>query len=341
MTAATRRLLLPPQLSAAAQAGPRPAAVLHRLAGESMGTRWTVKLAAAPRPLDRLRELLQAELDRVVAEMSHWQADSHLGRYNRAEAGSWQVLPDGFFTVMQQALLLAEDSDGAYDPTAGPLVDCWGFGPAVPRSTPPSAEEIAAALQHVGWQKLRLDVTQRRLLQPGGVQLDLSAIAKGYAVDRLAEVLESLGVAHYLVEVGGELRGQGCKPDGSPWWVQLEAPDEQGDAAALVLALDGLAVASSGDYRRYFECEGQRYAHTIDPRDGWPLRHALAAVSVVHASCLQADALSTALYVLGPELGLAYATRHGLAAHFVLRHREHGETHYEELSSPALKALLE
>lgn len=341
MTAATRRLLLPPQLSAAAQAGPGPGTVLHRLAGESMGTCWTVKLAAAPRPLDRLRELLQAELDRVVAEMSHWQADSHLGRYNRAEAGSWQVLPEGFFTVMQQALLLAEDSDGAYDPTAGPLVDCWGFGPVAARSTPPSAAEIAAALQHVGWQKLCLDVTQRRLLQPGGVQLDLSAIAKGYAVDRLAEVLESLGVAHYLVEVGGELRGQGCKPDGSPWWVQLETPDEQANAAALVLALDGLAVASSGDYRRYFECEGQRYAHTIDPRDGWPLRHALAAVSVVHSSCLQADALSTALYVLGPERGLAYATRHGLAAHFVLRHSEYGETRYEECSSPALQALLE
>lgn len=341
MTHAARRLLLPQRLSAAAQAGPVARALLHSLAGESMGTRWSVKLTAAPRPLNRLRELLQAELDRVVAEMSHWQADSHLGRYNLAEPGSWQLLPEGFFTVMQQALLLAEDSDGAYDPTAGPLVDCWGFGPAAPRSTPPSAAEIAAALQHVGWQQLRLDVTQRRLLQPGGVQLDLSAIAKGYAVDRLAEVLESLGVAHYLVEVGGELRGQGCKPDGSPWWVQLEAPDEQANAAPLVLALDGLAVASSGDYRRYFECEGQRYAHTIDPRDGWPLCHALAAVSVVHASCLQADALSTALYVLGPERGLAYATRHELAAHFVLRHSEHGETRYEELSSPALQALLE
>ena len=341
MTDAARRILLPPRLSAAARGGPEARAVLHSLSGESMGTRWTVKLATAPRPLDRLRALLQTELDRIVAEMSHWQADSELGCFNRATAGTWQTLPEGFFTVMQQALLIAEDSDGAYDPTAGPLVNCWGFGPAPRRSTPPSEAEIASALSSVGWQRLRLDVTQRRLLQPGGVQLDLSAIAKGYGVDRLAEVLMSLGVQHYLVEVGGELRGQGCKPDGSPWWVQIEAPDDLAGSAPLVLALDGLAVASSGDYRRYFEADGQRYAHTIDPRDGWPLRHALAAVSVVHASALQADALSTALYVLGPERGMDYAARHGLAAHFVLRHADAGRARYAERSSPALKALLE
>lgn len=341
MTDAARRLLLPPRLSAAALGGPEARAVLHSIAGESMGTRWTVKLAAAPRPLDRLRALLQAELDRIVAEMSHWQADSQLGCFNRAAAGTWQMLPEGFFTVMQQALLIAEDSDGAYDPTAGPLVDCWGFGPAPRRSAPPSPEQITTARAAVGWQRLRLDVTQRRLLQPGGVQLDLSAIAKGYGVDRLAEVLMSLGVRHYLVEVGGELRGQGCKPDGSPWWVQIEQPGEAQEAAPLVLALDGLAVASSGDYRRYFEADGQRYAHTIDPRDGWPLRHALAAVSVVHASALQADALSTALYVLGPERGMDYAIRHGLCAHFVLRHIDEGGVRYEECPSPALKALLE
>ncbi len=341
MTEAANRILIPQRLSAAAQAGAAPGAVLHSLSGESMGTRWTVKLSVPPRSLDALQLLLQAALDRVVAEMSSWQADSDLCRYNVAESGSWQQLPDGFFEVIQQALLVADDSAGAYDPTAGPLVDCWGFGPKPRRSAPPSAEEIAAARTQVGWQRVRLDVTQRRLLQPGGVQLDLSAIAKGYGVDQLARALSAQGLHHYLVEVGGELRGQGCKPDGSPWWVQLEAPDEQTDHAPIVLALDGLAVASSGDYRRYFESDGRRYAHTIDPRDGWPLRHALASVSVVHASCMRADALSTALFVLGPELGLDYATQHGLAAHFMLRSAGESGPIYEERWSPALEALLE
>lgn len=341
MIEAAKRILIPQQLSAAAQAGAAPDAVLHSLSGESMGTRWTVKLSAPPRALEALRALLQAELDRVVAEMSSWQADSDLCRYNAAEAGLWQPLPDGFFEVIQQALLVADDSAGAYDPTAGPLVDCWGFGPAARRSTPPSAQEIANAMAQVGWQRLRLDVTRRRLLQPGGAQLDLSAIAKGYGVDQLARALASQGLHHYLVEVGGELRGQGCKPDGSPWWVQLEAPDEQGQQAPIVLALDGLAVATSGDYRRYFESGGQRYAHTLDPRDGWPLRHALASVSVVHVSCMQADALSTALFVLGPELGLEHASQHGVAAHFVERRVGENGPIYEERWSPALKALLE
>ncbi|MDO9453823.1 MAG: FAD:protein FMN transferase [Stagnimonas sp.] len=341
MTEAAKRILIPQRLSAAAQAGAAPGAVLHSLSGESMGTRWTVKLSAPPRALEPLQRLVQAELDRVVAEMSSWQADSELCRYNAAEAGSWQQLPDGFFEVMQQALLVADDSAGAYDPTAGPLVDCWGFGPAPRRSTPPSSEEITNALAQVGWQRVRLDVTHRRLLQPGGAQLDLSAIAKGYGVDLLARALAAQGLHHYLVEVGGELRGQGCKPDGSPWWVQLEAPDAQAGHAPILLALDGLAVASSGDYRRYFESGGQRYAHTIDPRDGWPLRHELASVSVVHTSCMRADALSTALFVLGLEQGLQYASQHGLAAHFVERHAGESGPIYQERWSPALEALLE
>ena len=334
MTAAERRLLIPLRLSAAVETGPEPGARLLELAGESMGTRWSAKLAAADSPsLVELQVGLQGELDRVVAQMSPWLADSNLSRYNRAAAGEWLPLPADFATVMQEALAVAALSGGAYDPSAGALVDCWGFGPAPARTAPPTGAEISEARMSVGWQRLQLDGT--RLRQPGGCRLDLSAIAKGYAVDLLADWLQSRGLSHYLVEVGGELRGQGCKPDGSPWWVALESPDEAG--GDLWLALDGLAVASSGDYRRYFESDGRRYAHTLDPRSGHPAE-GLAAVSVVHARCMSADAWSTALTVLGWEPAQLLAVRHDLAAR-LLRRRADGS--FEEWLSPALQAMLE
>ncbi|MDP3856750.1 MAG: FAD:protein FMN transferase [Stagnimonas sp.] len=336
MSTAERRLLIPAQLSAAAAAGPEPGAQLLQLRGEGMGTRWTAKLSTArPPPLERLRQGLQGELDRVVTQMSPWLPDSDLSRYNRAAPGSWQLLPADFATVMAQALAVAAASDGAYDPSAGALVDCWGFGPAAPRSAPPSPDEISAALATVGWRRLRFE--HGRLLQPGGARLDLSAIAKGHGVDLLARWLQGQGIEHFLVEVGGELRGQGCKPDGSPWWVALEAPP--GCALAeLWLALDAVAVASSGDYRRYFESGGRRYSHTLDPRSGQPPASELAAVSVVHADCMAADAQSTALAVLGWEAGQDYARRQGLAARLL---RRGGRAGVEEWLSPALAALLE
>ena len=172
-------------------------------------------------------------------------------------------------------------------------------------------------------------------MQPGGVQLDLSAVAKGYGVDRLAFYLKSQGVQHYLVEVGGELRGAGLKPDGQPWWVVLEqVPGADGAEAAdeLVLALHGLSVATSGDYRRYFERDGRRYSHTIDPRNGVPIANDLASVTVVHPQCMAADAWSTALTVLGAEQGLRLAERLGLAARFVARSgAEHLSTHLRNM----------
>ncbi len=148
-----------------------------------------------------------------------------------------------------------------------------------------------------------------------------------------------MGLRHFLVEVGGELRGQGCKPDGQPWWVVLERPgdEEAGDDDEVLIALDGLAVATSGDYRRYFESSAQRYSHTLDPRSGWPIAHALASVSVIHAECMQADALSTALTVLGLEQGLAWAQQHGIAALFVTR-KDGG---FEQHVTPAFAAMLE
>jgi thiamine biosynthesis lipoprotein len=206
----------------------------------------------------------------------------------------------------------------------------------VPRGALPDAARLAHARAATGWRRLALDPVRRAAWQPGGLALDLSAIAKGFGVDRVARRLEALGLDSHLVEVGGELRGGGVKPDGQPWWVRLEHPAPDADAPQTLLALHGLCVATSGDYRRWFDHDGQRYSHTIDPRDGRPIRHGLASVTVIHAECMQADAWSTALGVLGPQAGPTLADRLGLAARFVVRNGGG----FDELASAAYERLL-
>lgn len=261
---------------------------------------------------------LQAQLDLVVVQMSHWLSDSSLGRYNSASAGSWHALPAEFYTVMRCALDVAVLSEGAYDPTAGAIVNLWGFGPgggfASADFAPPTEAAIGAALADCGWQRICFDAEQH-MFQPGGLQLDLSSIAKGYGVDLLARYLHAHGIDHFLVEVGGELRGAGMKADGQPWWVSLEEPSS--DASPTLVALHGLSVATSGDYRRSFEHAGRRYAHTLDPRNGYPLSDGVASVTVLHKDCMLADAWSTALTVMGVEAGLVCAQEHGLAVRFL------------------------
>ncbi len=331
---AARRVLLPAALD---RAPPPLGGRVHEFSGRTMGTTWNVRLVAAVR-LRRapVLEAIQSALDEVVAQMSTWEPASDLCRFNRAATGTWHTLPDAFVEVLACAREVAERSEGAFDPTAGPLVDAWGFGPAAPPGMPGGAG-LSEALGRTGWRRIDLDPVRRTVLQPGRLALDLSAIAKGFGVDLVARRLAALGMASHLVEVGGELRGSGVKPDGQPWWVQLEDPDPASPGRATVLALHGLSVATSGDYRRWFEHDGTRYSHTIDPRDGLPIRHGLASVTVIHASCMRADAWSTALGVLGPDAGPALANRLGLAARFVVRRG----THFEERTSAAFDRLLD
>lgn len=290
--------------------------------GRSMGTNWSVRVATNETHTD-LAAKLQHELDTVVEQMSHWIDDSNLARFNQGTGGSWHSLPAHLFEVVQYAMWVAHASGGAYDPFAGTLVNRWGFGPShrhdSPGFTPPTDAEVSALRPH---GQVELDVAGRRLLQPGSVLMDLSSIAKGFAVDLLGRHLTDNGFEHHLVEVGGELRGAGIKPDGQPWWVELETVPGAADQGQTVLALHGLAVATSGDYRSFYQSggqSGQRVTHTLDPRSGFPVSHGLASVSVVHPSCMAADAWSTALTVLGPLDGMQLATQHQLAAHFVMR----------------------
>jgi len=315
--------------------------VLH---GDTMGTTWTVKLAASPgleRPV--VERGIQARLDRVDAQMSTWKPASDLGRSNRAPAGTCRKLPEPFFRVLEHAMEVARDSGGAYDPTVGPLVELWGFGPQQRPHRPPSAAAIAAARRRVGWQRIRLDAVRREACQPGGVHLDLSAVAKGFGVDEVARWLMQHDIEHFLVEVGGELRAHGRKPDGSPWRVAVERPGaaagrvQRRDQVGHVMALHDQAIATSGDYRHYFEDTDRYYSHHIDPRTGRPVAHRVASVTVVADTAMEADPLGTTLSVLGPDEGMAFACERGRAVLMIV----HGGHGLEERMTPAFKALLQ
>jgi thiamine biosynthesis lipoprotein len=321
-----------------AEPPPRPVggAVLA-LGGQTMGTTWSVKLVAPPTAnAAALTAMAQRALDCVVQEMSPWESLSDLSRYNRAAAGSWTALPPAFAQVLRCALEIADQTHGAFDPTLGALVDLWGFGPRPFHGAPPEAGDIADARDTTGWRRLVLD--DDSLFQPGGLRLDLNGVAKGFAVDQVAAALDRAGARSYLVEVGGELRGTGVKPDGAPWWVELERPPIANDSGPRTLvALHGLSVATSGDYRRFFEHDGRRYAHTLDPVTAAPVTHPTVSVTVLHPDCLRADAYATALTVMPPDAALAFAAAHDLAALILAR----GPAGLEERLSPALAAMLD
>ena len=301
---------------------------MQALNGTALGTVWRVRFAAHE-GIDHssIRAAIQHRLARIVVEMSQWEPASLLSTFNRAAAGTWFTLPPDFATVMAAALSVAEQSGGAFDPTHGRAAALLGYG-AETVARPASAAELDEVLSAAGWQRLAFDRTTRRLRQPGGLWLDFSGIAKGYAVDALADLLAEQGIADALVEIGGELAGRGLKPDGQPWWVDLEAPPGAA-LAPLRVGLHEQAVATSGDY--------VRGAHTIDPRTGRPLDARVASVSVIHDSAMLADAWATALTVLGVEVGMDLAARHGVAARFV----EREGAGFIEAFSPALLGMIE
>lgn len=304
---------------------------LYALQGETMGTSWSLRFhAPAGLQLNAIERAVQVVLEEVIGEMSQWESDSLLCLFNRMPAGGSAALPRGFARVVDAALQIARASEGAFDPTALELVRSWGFGPPG-----------AAVASRCDWRRLEWDGS--KLTQPGDARLDLSAIAKGHAVDRVSETLAGIGITHHLVEIGGELRGAGLKPQGQPWWVDLEPPSADCGLMPLRIALHGLSIATSGDYRRFrLDNDGRRRSHTVDPRSGVPIAHGLASVSVVHESAMWADGWSTALMVMGLADGLAFAKARGLAARFVQRENEgggDGEDFSEQLS-PALTELL-
>jgi len=322
---------------------PPPGAHIWDFAGDTMGTTWSVGLIPPP-ALDRaaFQSTIESELARIIALFSHWDSRSELARLNAAPPGFWAV-SEPFWDLLNTAMDLADDTNGAFDPVLGALVDLWGFGPPGPRPLNgfgtgpnlPFEEEIEAARTLSGWGVVRFNREARAVQQLGGVRLDLSAIARGYAVDRLSDRLTSMGATHHLVEIGDARRGAGVKPDGMPWWVELQqAPGAPGPRT--VAGLFDLAFATSGDWVRSFEADGQTYSHTIDGRTGRPVENGIASVTVLAELAMYADAMATALTVMGPEEGPAWAADMNIAAAFVVR----TESSMIETVTPAFTAML-
>jgi FAD:protein FMN transferase len=312
---------------------------IHMISGSTMGTTWSVKLVDMPAgvTLAPLRQDIELVLESINRQMSTYRPDSDISRFNQAEAGSWHALPPDFWRVARYSLELAKDTGGAFDPTVGPLVNLWGFGPQEEADGGiPDAAAREAALARVGWHRIARRDGDQALQQPGDAYLDLSAAAKGYAVDKVMELLLGRGVKNALVEIGGDLRGHGLKPDGQPWRIAVEKPLPGVRQIAHVLEVRDVAVATSGDYRNYVLEGGVRRSHLIDPRLGEPISNGVVSVTVVHKGCMEADGLATALSVLDPDEGMAYAEKRNLAVLLMVQ----TETGLEErMSTPFRKYL--
>ncbi|HBT34262.1 MAG TPA: thiamine biosynthesis protein ApbE [Pusillimonas sp.] len=308
-----------------------------------MGTSWSAQLYA-PSPPDcrALQTRIESRLLQINAQMSTWDADSLISRINSADKG-WYALPDDFYAVISAALALAEQTQGAFDPTLGELINLWGFGAAGPVYAPPRADALRTALLRSGWRKTVLNRQHHALWQPGGLHFDFSSIAKGYAVDEMARVLDHAGIPDYLVELGGEMKARGKAQATRPWRVDIEHPnahtrstrenthneqETENPESAFPIVLDNAALATSGDYLRNFTSNHTRYSHTLDGRTGQPIANQLAAVSVIHESTMQADALATALQCLGPLNGWAFAQENDLAALFFIRRKDDYEVRF-------------
>ncbi len=318
--------------------GGLPLEAAETATGRTMGTSWSVIWHGPDElPSAVVQDELRRLLERIESLMSTWRDDSEISRFNASRSTDWFEVSPQTYRVVSRSLEVSVVSGGAFDVTVSRLVDLWGFGP-MGKQPPPTDSDIETARQLVGWSKLELcaDPPAIRKAEPL-LTVNLSAIAKGYAVDRLGEYLESVGVADYLVEVGGETRVKGSRSDGAAWRLGIEQPVVGRRRVRRVLPLSGPSrgVATSGDYRNRRQVGDRIVSHTIDPRTGRPVDHDLAAVTVVAADCMTADALATTLMVLGPDDGLDYARQQHIAALFLIRVgdgiREESTFEYREL----------
>ncbi|WP_428681582.1 FAD:protein FMN transferase [Sphingopyxis sp.] len=296
-------------------------AAIQSFTGETMGTDWSLHAVSAPAGT---AAGVQAALDLVVAQMSQWEPDSDLSRFNHAPAGEWHRAPPEFFHVVAAAIDLAKVSGGAFDVAIGEWTERWGFGSAGP------VDNLPGVLASPARGEIEIDAATSSIRRSNGAMLDLSGIAKGYGADLAAEWLLSQGVRHFLIEVGGELRGEGIRPDGQPWWVDVEMPPTS-SIPSWRIALHDLSVATSGNYRRGLILDDRHYSHSFDPRTGRPIVNGVSSVTVLHRNCMMADGWATALTVLGPEAAIAIADAQGLAASMVVGDREFTSRAWREM----------
>ena len=305
--------------------------------GHTMGTSYSVKLVA-PKNTDAktLAQEIFATLEQVDHLMSNWLPDSEINRFNRHRETTPFSLSPATATVISEALRVARLTGGALDITAGPLIDRWGFGAKADQPIP-EQEELEQLLQQCGFHHLYMEGQTARKDIPE-LQVNLSSLAKGYAVDLAAEMLEKKGFADFMIEVGGEVVVKGLKDQKTPWRIAIQAPNARYRPEIYKIAQPGdKAMATSGDYRNFFIHEGRRYSHILDPRTGRPVPPTIASATVLADGCMTADALATAFMILPPEESIAIAARSpGVECLLLIREGEG----LRELQSPGMSAYL-
>ncbi|MAA79739.1 MAG: hypothetical protein CL916_10810 [Deltaproteobacteria bacterium] len=289
----------------------------QNLQGEIMGTYWIVKTIHGD---SDLQDAIQAELDAINAKMSTYLPQSELSLFNTHQETTPFSFSNETIEVIQAAQKVSEHSNGAFDVTIKPLVDLWGFG-TNKSTTPPSEQYRTAAMKKVGYTSLTINAKTIQKKNPQ-MEIDLSAIAKGYAVDQIAQLLDQKGHANYMVDIGGEIKAKGKNSKDQYWRIGIETPDTQRGAYTDIIELQDMAIATSGDYRNYYEQDGKRISHTIDARTGMPITHTLASVSVLHPSAMMADGWATALNVVGPQEAITLAQKHNLNIMLIVRNKK-------------------
>ncbi len=309
--------------------------------GQTMGTSYSIKITGKLKKamLEELNSRIRAELAEVNRQMSTWDPESEISRFNHSGAEEGFQCSEAFALVVRRALALSRESGGAFDPTLQPLLNLWGFGSEAAEDHVPNDAEIAAAKAQTGWDKLRVDEAGRLWKTQPELSLALGAIAKGYGVDAVGRILEEAGLENWFVEIGGEVLARGKNPDGVPWRIGIQFPTSNPMDSTLqgIVNVSSGAVATSGDYRNYIEENGAVYSHILDPRTGRTVRSDTASVTVTAENCMEADGLATALFVLGPDEGLAWIERLGGAEAMFLVRRPNGEI-AERFSSGFIEA---
>ncbi len=335
--------LLSPFLTLMACDGGTRSQQLSEFSGPTMGTRYLIKITDKPSHIDlnRLQVEVEQVLETVNAQMSTFRADSELSRFNDSADGSWVSVSDDTLAVVEAGLKTSELTGGAFDPTLGALSDLWGFGAGGQGYRVPTEVQTDTARTGLGYRAIITNHQSGAILKRDwAARLDLSGIAKGFGVDKVAAHLESVGIGHYLVDIGGELKGRGWNRNGGAWRIGIERPGHAPGALQRIVRLNGNALATSGDYRIYFEQDGERYSHILDPRNGRSVRNSLVSVTVLAETAMQADALSTAFMVMGLKRGQVLAEKENIAAFFISADAVSGNMVLQETASPAFRPHL-
>lgn len=291
--------------------------------GNTMGTTYSVQWHPQDISASQLKETIEARLKNINQVMSTYDPQSQLSEFNASRDTGWHAVDSSLAAIVLQAQDIHTKSHGAFDISVGPLVNLWGFGPDPTEFGFPTPTEINITMRSVGVQHLNARLDPPALYKNiKDLYVDLSAIAKGYGVDEIASIMESAGVENYMVEIGGEVKCKGVGYHGDAWRIGIEAPHIQRGEIEQILSLDNIAVATSGDYRNFFEHEGQLYSHTINPKTGVPVQHNLGSVTIAHESTAVADAWATAFLVLGPAQALAIAEQEQLAVLLITREKK-------------------